>query len=194
MRWLWVLGLVTLLLGLGSPALADFIVSVDENGHGTLQADHSTLPFSGILAPDPGPGGLPAVLTYPLPFLATQGDVLLMDGANRLDVIRFNGGETLTFYSDNIDGFDALGDTSGLPGAFYANQVSIPEIGSEASNGAVYTPLPGQPGFDPLFQPTYKFISDGTGAAVPEPASITLLATGAGLAGFVGWRRRKRTA
>jgi hypothetical protein len=30
----------------------------------------------GFLAPDPGPGGLPSVLTYILPFAGTQGDVL----------------------------------------------------------------------------------------------------------------------
>jgi hypothetical protein len=36
--------------------------------------------------------------------------------------------------------------------------------------------------------------SDGSppSASVPEPATIALLATGFGAAGFVAWRRRKR--
>ena len=54
------------------------------------------------------------------------GDVLLQDGIGGpiLDVVRFNpagnGGNpdyhaSLLFYSDNVDGFDALADTSSPP-------------------------------------------------------------------------------
>src|SRR5437867_532860 len=89
-------------------------VTVDENGNGV-----GTL-GPGFLAPDPGPGGLPSVLTYDLPFAVTPGDVFLFDGLIFLDVIRFNNSAddgivlatdgspfTLVFYSDNVDGFDA---------------------------------------------------------------------------------------
>src|SRR5439155_23077359 len=121
-------------------------VTVDENGNGI-----GTL-GPGFLAPDPGPGGLPSVLTYDLPFATTQGDVLIFDeGGVVLDVIRFNcctdnidgvaavdvSPFTLIFYSDNIDGFDALADTVAPPGILYTYQVRIAELGREGNNVAL---------------------------------------------------------
>ena len=78
--------------------------------------------------------------------------------------------------SDNIDGFDSLGDTAGPPGAFYTNQVTILEVGPEGDNGAFYTPTANQPGFVSGFDVQYHFISDGS--AVPEPGSWTLMTAG----------------
>jgi hypothetical protein len=139
--------------------------------------------------------------------LVFEGDVLLTDadfGGIRLDVIRFNpagtGGNpaypaSLLFYSDNINGLDfSLGDTPSPPNAFYANLVSIPELGSEINNGASYTPTAGQPGFVAGFAVSYNFISDGVGATpVPEPGTFGLLATGLlGLAAGVIRRKLKR--
>jgi hypothetical protein len=152
----------------------------DEEGHGAFGP--------GVLAPDPGPAGLPLTLTYHLPYAGLQGDVLLTDadaGGVFLDVIRFNGNGTLVFYSDNVDGIDNLADTINPPATLYANQIMIPEVGPEGNNGAFYTPTPNQPGFDPSF-PTYFFQSD---TPVPEPSSIALLSLGTGVVGFFGWRR-----
>ena len=194
-----------------SAALADGCptVTVDENGNGALNfttgggcgAD-SIVSTSGVLAPDPGPGGLSSVLTYNLlgPPSLVAGDVLLTDsscGGCPLDLIRFNpagtGGPTypasLLFYSDNVDGVDSLGDTPSPPSSFYGNVVSIPEIGSETNNGAIYTPTAGQPGFVAGFAVTYDFISDGSGASLPEPGTLMLLGTG--LVGLSGVIRRK---
>jgi hypothetical protein len=204
-RVLFILALVGCLSG---SALADGCptITVDENGNGTLNFTTGggcgagvVVPTTGVLAADPGPGGLASVLTYSLlsPPSLVAGDVLLTDGGLPLDVIRFNpagtGGPSyvasLLFYSDNIDGVDSLGDTPSPPSSFYRNNVSIPELGSETNNGAFYTPTAGQPGFVAGFTVTYDFISDGTGAPVPEPGTLMLLGTG--LVGISGLFRRK---
>jgi hypothetical protein len=110
-------------------------------------------------------------------------------GGAALDVIRFNGNGTLVFYSDNTDGLDNLADTPSPPSVRLPNQFTVPEVGPEGNNGALYTPTPNQPGFDPS-NPTYFFQSD---TPVPEPSSMALAALGAG-AGFCGRNRRRRRA
>jgi len=154
-------------------------ITVDEFGNGSLLLTVPIpLPFK--IGFDPGPGGLNNVLIYTLPFGGIQGDVLLNDpGIGVLDVIRFNGDGTLIFYSDNIDGFDAPGDTPSPPGAFYANTVTLTEVGPEGNNGATYAPTANQPGFG-IFggqATTYVFISD---SQIPEPGTMCLI--GGGLA------------
>jgi hypothetical protein len=68
--------------------------------------------------------------------------------------------------------------------------VNLQEIGPEGNNGAIYTPSPGQPGYDPGFLPTYNFVSDGV---VPEPGTAMLLALG-GPALVAAAQRRRRCA
>jgi hypothetical protein len=201
------LGLSTagaVLLALSVPAFGQLAppartITIDENGNGTVTdgTTSSTLSFS--MRADPGPGGLSSVLTYTLPagFTVVPGDVHLTDadfGGAFLDVIRFNQvvGElalpgTIVFYSDNVDGFDALADTIGPPTASYTNLVSIPEVGPEDNNGAFYTPTANQPGFVSGFLVTYHFISDG---AVPEPATWSMMLLGFAGIGFALRRRR----
>jgi hypothetical protein len=191
-------------LGVASSASAlvngNILLTVDENGHGTLNGflGPQALPFA--LQNDPGPGGLANVLTYDMlnPPGLVAGDVLLQDGPGGpiLDVVRFNpnevgaGGGTgaLVFYSDNVDGFDSLADTPSPPGALYANNITILEVGPEGQNGAIYTPLAGQPGFvagagAPV---VYNLISD-----VPEPGAWALMLLGVGVAGAALRRRRE---
>src|SRR5437762_3944447 len=115
-------------------AFAQFSVTitVDENGQGTLMNSTGiSAPLPASVGPDPGPGGLPNALTYGLlsPPGLTAGDLVLLEGVGGpiSDVIRFNTGEIcsattgcLVFYSDFIDGADALADV-GFPGANYTN-------------------------------------------------------------------------
>ena len=191
-------------LGAASSASAlvngNILLTVDENGHGTINGFLGVQPLPSGLQNDPGPGGLANILTYDLlnPPGLVAGDVLLQDGVSGpiLDVVRFNpnevgpGGGTgsLLFYSDNIDGFDSLGDTAGPPGALYANNITILEVGPEGLNGALYTPLAGQPGFvagagAPV---SYQLNSD-----VPEPATWGLMLLGVGAMGAVLRSQRK---
>jgi hypothetical protein len=131
----------------------------------------------GFLGPDPatlpaiGPIGLPVALIYPLPYAGTQGDVLFFDGFDHhgvFDVVRFNGDGTLIFYSDNVDVVSPA-DT-GLPPCFYPNLVAFEELGNEEEGGILYTPLPGDPGYDSAFTPVYDLRSEGMfGPTPPNP-------------------------
>ncbi len=135
---------------LATCAFAD-IISIDENGHGIGTKGQ------GYLANDPGPGGLQMVLTYNLPFFVHPGDVLLYDSNGSVqDIIRFNK-HRVVFYSDNIDGFDSLADTSGPPTKLRKTRIFLPELGTEDFNGAFYTPLMGQPGYNATLRTVVPF-------------------------------------
>ena len=170
-------------------------ITIDENCHWTLNGFGGSIAMPCTFAPDPGPGGLPSVMTYDMlnPPGLVVGDVLMVERAVGdpcqgciLDVIRFNPDGTLLFYSDNLDGFDSGGDTFGPPGSFYPNVVSIDEVGTEQFNYGHYIPLPGQPGFvaGAAAPVEYLFISD-----TPEPG--TLLMLGTGIIGALGVIRPK---
>jgi hypothetical protein len=167
------------------------IFTFDENGNGNFNG--ATVPWQ--MAPDPS-GGLAAnVLIYQLPLLVTPGDVLLLEpGASSStpsDLVRFfnlagaNFSDVI-FYSDfsPTDPPDALADT-GLP-APSPNAIVINEVGPEGNNGAVWIPLPGQPGSNPAgAQITYNIISD-----VPEPGSMLLAGLSGGLLLLMKVRRQ----
>ncbi|MBV9202098.1 MAG: hypothetical protein JOY83_20670 [Alphaproteobacteria bacterium] len=165
--------LSVLLTMTGGPVLAQLPeVSIAENGASAYEttSGETTLPVS--RKRDPGPGGLARALTFTLPYNAYFGDVILTEGTGnrRSDLIRFNGDNTLIFYSDFdvTDPSDAFADI-GFPTNNWANKVTIAEVGTESFNGALYQPKPNQPGFNAL-KPTYLIISD-----IPEPSTLSLL-------------------
>lgn len=170
-------------------------ITLNENGQGMIQLPNGVvIPLAGALAPDPGPGGLGAALSFT--FRPAEGsafivgDVLMLGvGGVISDVIRFNpaaliGGiltQRVFFYSADIGG-GLLADT-GLPGAFYANAVSI----FENPNGpTIYMPTAGQPGFNPgsALPTTWRF----TSPVADSGSTAALLALG--FCGLAAVRRR----
>jgi hypothetical protein len=148
-----------LVLGLALSAFGQTTISIDENGNGTINSS----PLSFQIGADPGPGGLPNVLIYKLPFAGVPGQVELIetDKTPQIpgDVIRFNGDGTAIFYSSGGPGNIALADEP-RPPAPMPNTVIVYETGSAGSDGASYTPTAGQPGYDASALPTYNFSSD----------------------------------
>jgi hypothetical protein len=183
-----------LVFGLCSPALAATIIQFDENGNGSINFGSGPTFIPGSLQQDPGPGGQLSVLTYVLnaPNL-TAGDLLLSDGGQIDDVVRFNpagaGGNpnylsSVLIYSSGAHGIDSVADISQPPFADYSNTLTIPETTVGGADRAPYTPISGQPGFISGFAVTYAITSD-----VPEPSSILLMLSGVVV--FYAGRRTK---
>jgi VPDSG-CTERM motif len=187
----------TVLLLAGTKLLAvpsNPTLTFQENGQGKVELPNgAVIPLPGALASDPGPGGLSSALTFtahPAEELLVVGDVLLFDSSGKVsDVLRFNpdpspGAPRLTspilFYSSDSAGL--LADT-GLPTAFYTNTATISE---NHSGFTIYTPVAGQPGFEPAtgaLPITYQILS------IPDAgSSVSLLAMA--LCG-IGLLRRK---
>jgi hypothetical protein len=157
-------------------------VSIDENGHGSFTAvGVGPFALTGVLAPDPGPGGRPSALTYTGPFGFLPGDVILTEAGGMSDIIRFNSSSSIVFYS--LPGEGQLADT-GLPSALYANNISLPE---NLFGPTSYTPLAGQPGYNPAAPGVIFFFNSPS--AVPESGSNFLLLAAA-VGGLLCLRRR----
>jgi hypothetical protein len=178
-------------------------ITVDENGNGTFANSGGFFsPLPGVLAPDPGPGGLPIALTYDLlnPPGLVAGDLILFEprGENGVlsDIVRFNlssptgGTGSLVFYSDNADTGSDLADT-GFPTATYTNKLTATEIGPEGANGFTYTPTAGQPGFVAGAAGPVTYVLESDVASVPEPSTLIPLA---GICGILLVALTKRKA
>lgn len=187
-------GVVSALAATAATAQVTNLFNFDEFGNGNLQTNGViSAQMTYQLAPDPT-GGLAnwKVLMYDLPFLGTAGDLLIQDpaqpGSPILDVLRFDGASHVIIYSDDLDGYDAPGDTPGPPDPFLPNIALAKEQGvDEVYSWADYSPTAGQPGGDAGMAPNYHFLSDGK---IPEPGGGLLLLSGLGVFGLAQIRRR----
>lgn len=165
---------------------------------GTLQFDQfgdgsfDSAPLAALLQNDPGPGGYPSALTYSLPFMGVQGDLILTDpnfSDLPMEIIRFNGDGTLIFYAGNLP--DSVAFVPNPPGMLYDNIAIVSDTGPEVSSSATYTPVDGQPGFDSS-DPTYIFDnSDQSANDAPEPSTMAMCAVSFGALGLCRMRSRR---
>ena len=167
--------------------------TIDENGPALLGGPIAGY-SSGAYKLDPSSGTVGWY--YPLAGSgapSAPGDVVLMEPqaptGTISDLLRFDGQGGVFFFSDLEPG-DPNPDKADVPVIPQPiNPVIINEVGPEGNNGALYAPLPGQPGYDvsgifPGIQ--YNIISD-----VPEPASGALVLAGTALWLLKGARRKK---
>ena len=191
---------VFLLLALASPAMAATVVTVNENGVGTVAVDggaSTPLPFG--IGPDPGGSGI-STLFYTLPFTPSPGDLFILEGdtGNPSDVVRFNTNR-LFFFSDNghntgsnpAEPSDPDLADNGVPTP--PNPVFLFEGADEGNNGVVFSPTSTQPGFCATCGTgvTYNIISDQTPPQlVPELGSWLLMLGGMGALALNRVRRR----
>jgi hypothetical protein len=182
----------------GALLAQDFKLTLDENGHGTVNGT----PLAFTVGPDPS-GGITTspVLFYTLPFDVQGGDVRLFEpglpNVPTSDTIRFfeptPGGHSsfLIFYSDIEAGEHLDLADVGLPNS--SGSIFIPETGPEGNNGAVWNAVFPNPGTPLLGGPVsgtaeYTIISD-----VPEPGSASLLLAAGVMLGAAGGVLRKRS-
>jgi hypothetical protein len=168
------------------PAVAQSTITFDENGNSSGSFGSLTSGFGTDPLATGSPSFPTATLFYVLPFPVTTGDVQLTEQPTGVsDVIRFEGNRVY-FYSDNLDGSDALADV-GLPIGI-GTPLVLGEVGSEGNDGVAYTPAPGSglPGDPGASSPTvtYSIQSD----VVPEPSSWVA----AGLGGALLYAARRR--
>ena len=120
-----------------APPIGTVALTVDERGVGLVDFGFGNVAFNGVLAPDPGPGGLQSALTFGLVGLSfpnepplTEGDVLITSSATGtlLDILRFNPADTgVDPQSNPLD----LADTPVPPSSFYDNTLTVLEAGTE---------------------------------------------------------------
>ena len=181
------------------------VLTVDEQGDGVVDYGFGNVAFRGVLAPDPGPGGLQSALTFGFVGLSfphepplEAGDVLIRNASTDalLDILRFNpagtGGMTgyipsMVLYSIDPQGTE-LADTPVPPSSFYDNTLTLLESGTRGPITLTYEPEPGQPGFVPGFTVTYGLVPQVP--QVPEPTGIAIF--GVALAALATIRLRPR--
>jgi hypothetical protein len=159
------------------------LVSIDENGNGTINGN--PLPWGiGASGVDPTPPGPINTLFYTLPFMVVPGDLQVIEPDGTIsDVLRFTNIPGTTFsgvyvYSDRdplANDFDLADSMIPLPWTG-GPVIVMPESGFEGGwNGVSYNPGFNDPGaasaaIGPM---TYDFTSD-----VPEPATLSMLGLG----------------
>jgi len=185
----------SVLAGTGALGQVPSLWTVDENGPALFQGPTFVGYANGTNRLDPVSGivGWYYPLAAGLTNAFVPGDVVLFEpgtGTNFSDLLRFDGSGVF-FFSD-MEAGELNPDKADVPQMPFLRSpaVFLDEVGPEGHNGALYTPAPGQPGFDlsgvfPGVQ--YNIISD-----VPEPSSIAVVVGGTGLLICKAIRRRMK--
>ncbi|WP_291297855.1 hypothetical protein [Elioraea sp.] len=198
-------------LSLNAPAQASERLHWTFDSHGTaaffLQGELQDPYPQGMVGPDPGPGGLGAVLSYFIanasdPALMVAGDVqlclsLALCDVSSTDILRFNsapGAQGVFVYSSpffpRIGEPGSLADTPSSPLDFYANRLFF-EITADDTT-FFYKPEPGQPGYinafdGRAFEASYTYVT-----RIPEPGTALLVASALAMLGLAGARGARR--
>src|SRR4051794_29738994 len=168
------------------------LITLDEKGNGSLLFSGSApVTLTGTLAPDPGPGGKSAALTYNLlgPPGLIAGDLIVLDaGMIVSDIIRFNPAGTGSAGDPASPGFSSPAGGGVPPGTRFptGRYTNLVMMNESATDDLFYTPTAAQPGFIAGFGVTYHIIS-GRAATVPDTGA-TLMLLGLGVAGLLTLR------
>jgi PEP-CTERM motif len=173
--------------GISATAEASLLLIFDENGNGTYELDGGPVtPLTFTIAQDPGPGGLDNALIYFLPTTVGGGDLAICEvgmatctSSEYSDLLRFESSDgSLDLPATQMVFYSALGGTDladiGFPTEIFPGAITSEIVFGDGSIGFDWRPN------GPAYPDGNQYIGTSDAAPVPEPATLTLFALGAG--------------